>query len=117
FVPATRDGNIRWVTVATELPRLWTEQALAEELGVHPATLARARRAGLLGYTRVGHRVRYTAAHLAAYLALQEHAPSEVLGHQRAPSAFDAQAAHQVAREISGRSGSSVGGSQVRRRK
>lgn len=56
----------------TELPKLYTEQELAEKLGVSAATLARARRAEKLPYTRIGNRVRYTAAHLVAYLKAQE---------------------------------------------
>jgi excisionase family DNA binding protein len=86
-----------------ELPRLYTEEQLASQLEVSTATLARARRAGKLPYTRIGNRVRYTAAHLAAYLEKQECGSTskrETASGTSAGPAMDAQTAHQLAREI-----------------
>lgn len=108
--------------VADELPRLWTEQQLAAELGVHKETLARARRAGLIGHTRIGNGVRYTAAHVTAYLEAQERGPSPpspqaAAGAPGASAAMSAQNAHRLALEISGRAPStSVGAAPLGRR-
>jgi excisionase family DNA binding protein len=88
----------------TELPKLYTEEQLAAKLEVSAATLARARRAGKLPFTRIGNRVRYTAAHLAAYLEKQECGSTSKTETASGTSAghepMGAQAAHQLAREI-----------------
>lgn len=88
----------------TDLPKLYTEEQLARELGVSTATLARARRAKKLGFTRIGNRVRYTAAHLAAYLERQEcgttSSPVAASGTSAGQETMDAHAAHRLAREI-----------------
>lgn len=90
-----------------ELPKLYTEAQLAAHLDVNPETLARERRAGKLTYTRVGKKVRYTAAHLAAYLEKQECGSTSkkeaACGTSAGPAQMDAQTAHQLAREISGK--------------
>lgn len=91
----------------TELPKLYTEAELARELGVSAATLARARRAEKLPYTRIGNRVRYTAAHLAAYLEAQECGSTSktetASGTSAGRTPMAAQDAHQLALEIAGR--------------
>lgn len=93
--------------MVTDLPKLYTEQELADELGVSTATLARARRAEKLPFTRIGNRVRYTAAHLAAYLEAQECGSTSkretASGTSAGPTLMAAQDAHQLAREIAGR--------------
>jgi excisionase family DNA binding protein len=45
-----------------------TERDAARLVGVSAMTLLRARRAGLIGYYRVGRRVLYSEAHLRDYL-------------------------------------------------
>lgn len=92
----------------TELPKLYTEEQLAAKLDVSAATLARARRAGKLPFTRIGNRVRYTAAHLAAYLEKQEQcgttsSPARASGTSVGPTRMDPQAAHRLALEIAGK--------------
>jgi excisionase family DNA binding protein len=88
----------------TELPHLYTEDQVAAHLDVNPETLARARRAGKLPSTRVGNRVRYTAAHIAAYLEQQEcgstSSSAKTTSGTSAGPGMDAQTAHQLAREI-----------------
>lgn len=90
-----------------ELPTLYTEPQLAAKLDVSPATLARARRAGKLSYTRIGNRVRYTAAHLNAYLETQECVSTskreKASGTSAGQAPTDLHAAHRLAREIAGK--------------
>jgi excisionase family DNA binding protein len=90
-----------------ELPKLYTEQELADELGVSAATLARARRAEKLPHTRIGNRVRYTAAHLAAYLEAQECGSTSktetASGTSAGQTPMDLQVAHRLALEIAGK--------------
>lgn len=88
-----------------ELPKLYTEKEIADHVGVSEATMARERRAGKIGSTRVRGRVRYTAAHLAAYLEKNERCgttsnPAPASGTSAGPAPMDPQAAHQLAREI-----------------
>lgn len=91
----------------SELPKLYTEEQLAQHLRVNPETLARARRAGKLPYTRIGSRVRYTAAHLAAYLETNECGSTSktvpASGTSAGQTPMDRRAAHQLAREIAGK--------------
>src|SRR5689334_16272684 len=97
------------MTTVTDLPKLYTEEQLATELDVSTATLARARRAGKLSFTRIGNRVRYTAAHLAAYLEQNEcgstSSPAKATASTTSagPTPMDPQAAHRLAREIAGK--------------
>lgn len=99
----------------TDLPKLYSEKDLAAELNVSAATLARARRAGKLPYTRIGNRVRYTAAHLTAYLEKQEacattSSPAAASGTSAGQTPMAPHAAHLLAREIARRpSGDSPG--------
>ena len=50
------------------LPRLLTEAAVAEYLGVNPETVARERRRGRLPFRKVGGLIRYTEGDLQEYL-------------------------------------------------
>jgi len=56
-------------------PQLISEQAAAARLDVHPATLVRWRKRGLIGFIQNGRKVRYTEQHLLDYLAQQEVRP------------------------------------------
>ncbi len=89
----------------TELPRLYTEKDLAAHLDVCEETIARHRRAGKIPFTRIGKKVRYTSAHLAAYLKAQEQcgttsSPGTKSGTSAGRSQMDHQAAHRLALEI-----------------
>lgn len=87
-----------------DLPKLYTEGELAAQLGVSAATLARARRAGKLPFTRIGNSVRYTPSHLAAYLEKNECGTTSkteaASGTSAGRTAMAPQDAHQLAREI-----------------
>ncbi len=88
----------------TDLPKLYTEKDIAIHLDVCEETVARERRAGKISFTRVRGQVRYTAAHLAAYLERQEcgttSRPGTKSGTSAGPSPMDAQTANRLAREI-----------------
>ena len=56
------------MTDLIEIPKLLFEGEAAKALGVSEDTLKRLRKSGKIGYTRIGKRVRYTTAHLAAYI-------------------------------------------------
>lgn len=92
------------MSLVTDIPKLYTEEQLATMLGVSAATLARERRAGKLKSTRIGNRVRYTAAHLTAYLERQEcgttSSPAGASTTSAGQTQMAPQAAHQLAREI-----------------
>jgi len=68
-----RDDTIRRTLVP--FPQLMSEQAAAERLDVHPATLVRWRKRGLIGFIQHGRQVRYTEQHLLDYLTQQEVRP------------------------------------------
>jgi excisionase family DNA binding protein len=92
----------------TDLPVLYTEKDIAKHLDVNPETLARWRRAGKITHTMIGGRVRYTAAHLAAYLEQQECGSTSsrektASGTSGGQTPMGPRAAHQLAREIAGR--------------
>jgi hypothetical protein len=91
----------------TDLPMTYTEKAVAEQLGVCAETIARERRAGNIRYTFIGKRIRYTAAHIAAYLESRECAttskPVAASGTSGGPTLLDAHKANQLAREITGK--------------
>lgn len=53
---------------------LKSERFRAQELGVHPITLRRARVAGDLGFVTIGTRVFYSDRHITAWLARHERA-------------------------------------------
>lgn len=53
-------------------PGVKTERFRAEELDLHPATLARARSRGHLGFLRVGDKVYYSREHIEQWLARNE---------------------------------------------
>jgi len=56
-------------------PHLMSEHAAAVRLDVHPATLVRWRKRGLIGFIQHGRQVRYTEQHLLDYLVQQEVKP------------------------------------------
>jgi hypothetical protein len=90
--------------VITELPKLWTEEEVAAMYGLHPETLARLRRSHQMPYTRIGKKIRYTAAHIAAYLELQECAstssPVRASGKSAGQTILDGPSADRAALEI-----------------
>lgn len=92
------------VSEIAALPKLYTEAELAAYLGVHPETIGRERRRGRLGYTRIGSKIRFTSAHVEAYLRDRECAttskPAQGSGTSAGPMLLDARSAHQLAREI-----------------
>ena len=53
-------------------PGLKSEAFRADEIGFHRITLARARKAGRLGFIRVGDRPMYLPDHVAAWLESME---------------------------------------------
>ncbi len=52
---------------------LKSEQFRAAELGIHRITLQRARKAGELGFVRIGDRPMYSHEHIVAWLERNEH--------------------------------------------
>lgn len=58
-----------------EVPKLYTEQEVAEHLGIDPETLVRERREGKIAYVKVRGRPRYTARHVEEYLKRNERLP------------------------------------------
>lgn len=56
-------------------PGLKSETFRAAEIGFHRITLARARRAGLLGFIRVGDRPMYLPDHVITWLESLERKP------------------------------------------
>jgi hypothetical protein len=110
--PALRDDHFALVEgwtrgearMITELPKLWTEKQVAEMYGLNPETLARLRRARQMPYTRIGKKIRYTAAHIAAYLELQECAstssPVRASGKSAGQTILDGPSADRAALEI-----------------
>jgi excisionase family DNA binding protein len=60
------------VSIASELPRLYTESQVAEYLSVSVRTVKRFRRAGQLKYVAVGGSARFTDAQIRAFIQDQE---------------------------------------------
>jgi excisionase family DNA binding protein len=89
-----------------ELPKLWKEVEVARYFDVSVETVRRARRAGALPYTRIGRKIRYTEADIAAYLETQRcgsiSSPVEKRASTRSagPSPMDRQGEHQLALQI-----------------
>lgn len=54
--------------MTADIPKLLTERAASDALGVSIDTLRRERKRQRIGYTIIGGRVRYTQDHLAAYI-------------------------------------------------
>ena len=50
------------------LPKLRTKDYVAERLDCSPCTVDRLRRAGQIGYVRVGGRIRFTDDHIANFI-------------------------------------------------
>jgi excisionase family DNA binding protein len=101
----THCGRLKGGCVSiTELPRLWTEAEVAQQLGVNAETLARERRRGNLTASRVGRKIRYTAAQIAAYLEMTACAstsrPATASGKSAGPTIMDARSANLAALEI-----------------
>jgi len=70
------------------LPRLLTEEEVAQALGCSTQTVKRERQRGHLGYTRIGRgRIRYTEDQVATYLEDQREGPCKT---ERAGSARSA---------------------------
>ena len=57
------------------LPEVFTEEEIAAHFDVSPATIARERRAGKIGFTKISGKVVYTPQHVADYLARNERGP------------------------------------------
>lgn len=64
--------ELREKTTVAELPKLYTESEVATYLGVDEQTVARERRRGRLGYTRVAKKIRFTDEHIREYLRNRE---------------------------------------------
>jgi excisionase family DNA binding protein len=60
------------------LPRLFTEEEVAEALGCARDTVRRERKRGRLGFTKLGSRIRFTEAQIAAYLENQAQDPCTI---------------------------------------
>ena len=60
------------ISASIKLPRLLTEKAAAEALGVHVDTLRAERKDGHIRYIKIRGQVRYTNALLVDYLQAQE---------------------------------------------
>lgn len=58
--------------MSNELPKLWTEEELADYLGVSTFTVGRERRRGNISYTLVGEKIRFTNDQIVAYLRRNE---------------------------------------------
>jgi excisionase family DNA binding protein len=79
------------------IPKLHTEAVAAEALGISIDTLQRLRRAGRIGFKRIGQgrgRIRYTESHLNDYLTSCEEACDKIdpgnsgsIGSENAPTA------------------------------
>lgn len=63
---------------AERLPELYTEAEAAAYLRVAEITLRRRRKAGMIGYTRVGRKAKYTQVHILKYLEQQTCQPASV---------------------------------------
>lgn len=96
------------MNTVTLLPRLMTEDEVAAYLEVPVAVVGRLRRAGRLGYIRIGRKIRISETHVAAYLKAAEcgstcettspTAPEPTTS--AGPTTLDAHAADLLAREI-----------------
>ena len=76
------------MTEPLRLPRLLTEDKVAELLGISTDTVRRERKRKRLGFTRIGGRVRYAEDQVAAYLQNQreEASPCRKISSALVPS-------------------------------
>lgn len=91
----------------TDLPRLYTEKDVAGIFGCSPITVKRERDRGRLGYTLIaGRMIRYTQAHIDAYLrgnscaTTSGHLSPAASGTSTGPSTAAAHDADRLALEI-----------------
>lgn len=75
-LPLITTGHRNMTSVGMiDFPKLFLEREAAEYLRCSTDTLCRERKRGLIGYTRVGGRVRYTEEQLIQYLRNQKVGP------------------------------------------
>ena len=55
-----------------DLPKLFTDEGVSDQLGISQMTLWRARRRGRLSYRRIGGRIYYTLQDIEEYLERQK---------------------------------------------
>jgi excisionase family DNA binding protein len=79
------------------LPRLFTEEEVAEALGCARDTVRRERKRGRLGFTKLGSRIRFTEAQIAAYLENQAMDPCTTTKSGSAKSTAIGSASDQTA--------------------
>jgi excisionase family DNA binding protein len=79
------------------LPRLFTEEEVAEALGCARDTVRRERKRDRLGFTKLGSRIRFTEAQIATYLESQATEPCTTTKHASAKSTAIGSASDQIA--------------------
>jgi excisionase family DNA binding protein len=96
------------MSAVAPLPHLMSEAEVAEYLGVDAQTIARLRRAGRLGFLRIGRKIRISEKHVARYLEAAECGSTSATISPTGPApttsvgqtSLDAHAADLLAREI-----------------